>query len=214
MKFKIWCATETIKNQVLEKMEKEGIKWRSGDDLTGLNSMSAPLGLYVNKYSLLNVNKYSLLKGNDRRIFDSATEYEEIAPEVYLSFPKADLKPTDIVKLRNGTIGIVLFNRISEERMGIFNTVGVLAYLEGYKDDLTHLNTPDYDIVAVLSQKPEDNPGQFLTLQYFFHTGKLHPASGWTWERKEPKVKELTKEEAAELLKAKFAEFDEVKIVM
>lgn len=206
MKYKIWCATETIKNQVLEKMEKEGIKWRSGDNLTGLNSMSAPLGLYV--------NKYSLLKGNDRRIFDGATEYEEIAPEVYLSFPKADLKPTDIVKLRDGTIGIVLFNRISDERIGIFDTLGALSYLEGYKDDLTYRINPDYDIVAVLSQKPENNPGQFLTLQHFFHTGELHPRAEWTWKRKEPKVKELTKEEAAELLKAKFAEFDEVQIVM
>lgn len=128
-------------------------------------------------------------------------------------FKKSELQVMDIVKLRNGNIRLILPNDYSKEKMATFTPEdGCESYMESYTEDLLYrpdfpyINVKEYDIIAVYRTN-----NTWAAIHDFFME-KLDIK--WTWERNEQKVKELTVEEAAELLKEKFAEYDEVKITM
>ena len=135
-------------------------------------------------------------------------------------FSKADLKTMDIVKYRDGTYNMVLANPISLDGLGMYVITGsgisdCNGYLSNFKDDLTYPSMENRDIVAVYG-KPLglDMPN----LREYFLKGidPKHPyLPPLIWKRKEePKVKEITADEAAKLLKEKFPGFNEVKILV
>lgn len=125
---------------------------------------------------------------------------------------KASLKPTDIVKYRNGQIGIILHNHFSKDGLGVFSInpkdCGCIGYLSDFCNDLTNSIMKHRDIMAVYTTKT----AEYSVLKKFFNQGIFEEK--WTWERDEPKVKELTVEEATKLLKEKFKEFEEIKITV
>lgn len=108
-------------------------------------------------------------------------------------FTKADLKEGMVLETRRGRRFMVVNG----------NGIGLDTYLslDDYADDLLCNNTDSGDIMKVFKVNGGGAP-----FKHMLNIGSL------IWERKEPKVKELTTEEAIELLKAKFAEFDEIRI--
>ena len=188
-KYKIWCKTNEILDKVLEKMEQKGIVWRDGSKPTEHISYNAPIGLYV-----CELNFVTLFNFNE----DDA---QEISAEDYLSFTKADLKYGYLVVLRNECKGIYM----PTSKGDCFNLVDDYYSIDvnNYKDDLT-ISSTNHDIMKVYGYSEFGDE----TCTTITESREL------LWERKEPKVKELTTEEAIELLKEKFKDFDEIKITV
>lgn len=64
---------------------------------------------------------------------------------------KSQLKPLDIVKLKNGTIGFISYNELNEDGLAIYNPdhYGCLYFLNEYKDDLSNKIDIKRNIVAI-----------------------------------------------------------------
>lgn len=79
-KFKIWCETNKEKDDVLKKMEREGIKWKTNDIPTHYIDdpcYKAPIGLYVD----CNV----LTRGEFKDYFNNEhKDLKTLTPEQYL----------------------------------------------------------------------------------------------------------------------------------
>ena len=134
---------------------------------------------------------------------------------------KSGLQVLDVVRLRNGMHCIVLPNSNSNDNLALFTKGhGCVHYLASYTEDLFYKNDSGFfsderarerDIVAIYN--PSDRNNYWTILDMLFTKCEMDIYK-WTWERKEPKVKELTASDAAELLKEKFKDYDEIKIVM
>ena len=108
-------------------------------------------------------------------------------------FTKANLETGMILETRNG-MRYIYFN-------GFASNVDGYVKMSLYNDDLTCDGNENLDIMKVFKRNTVG------ALKYVLHSGKC------IWKRKEPRVKEVTTEEVIELLKAKFKDFDEIKIV-
>ena len=122
-------------------------------------------------------------------------------------FTKADLKYGYLVVLRNGDKAIYM--PTSEGNSFDYADEYRCLELKNYKDDLIYDSclgeNEKYDVVKVYGHS------------YWGHRTCRTDTNyrELLWERKEePKVKELTAEEAAKLLKEKFSDFDEIKITV
>ena len=192
--FKIWCETNEIREQVLEKMEQNDILWGCGSKPTKSSAAyDAPIGLYVS-------GRKSLTQSANRELFEE-DDSKEISSKDYLEFTKYDLKYGYMVVLRNECKGIYM----PTSKGDYFNFVDDYCSIciDSYKDDLTISSCTNHDVMRVYgySQFGEETCTTITEYRELL------------WERKEPKVKELTKKEAIELLKEKFKDFDEIKIV-
>lgn len=108
-------------------------------------------------------------------------------------FTKKDLKNGDVVKLRDGRVGIVLIALIADDRLNKIIFPDTSYYLSDYKDDLTcliqfHELCPD-DIMAV--RRPPYSINNFFKV-FDYSNGEL------VYERKE--VEEMTLEEVCKAL--------------
>lgn len=131
---------------------------------------------------------------------------------------RSTLKPMDIVKLRDGRVCMVCFNRESEVGLSIFHldaggTNGVVIHVEKYNEDLTATCLAMYDIIAVY--QPE-NGRKFIEANNYFH-GCVPNDREWTWKNWET-VKEIPLKRAEEMLKEKLKKegelLDKVKIIV
>lgn len=106
---------------------------------------------------------------------------------VITSTPMPKLAPTDIVKLRNGRYGIVLYNTMSENLLSIFtyykNEDGISCCEHLYRYN-KNINMTDHslDIVAVWKSNVET---QFKCVHSFFYNKKAPEYLDPTWT--EPK---------------------------
>ena len=190
--FKIWCETNEIRDKVLEKMETDGIVWCGTREkpTKWQEVFEAPMSLFVEN---------AILTQGHNRVFFNHHRYNEILPINYIGITKANLELTDIVKYRDGTLGIVLRNSLSKDGLGIFSRDHdmCVGYLSNFNKDLTYADKEmrHRDIMAIY--KTKTSPRQYSALTDFFDK-KFNEE--WTWERQEPEPKELTMTELEKIL--------------
>lgn len=153
--FKIWCETNEIRDKVLEKMEKEGIRWIS---FTGRNVMlptqfndvyDSPMGLFVEEWDEL-----ELTQSVQKDIFDRAN-IKEISPSDYLKESEPSIDQESYNKGFKDCYEIVkdVIRMSYDERKEIFGGYNIIevtdiytfkdfktAYLD-YKEEKETLNT-------------------------------------------------------------------------
>lgn len=101
---------------------------------------------------------------------------------VITSTPMPKLAPTDIVKLRNGRYGIVLYNTMSENLLSIFtyykneDRISCREHLSYYNENI-NITNHSHDIVAVWKSNVET---QFKCINNFFYN-KTAPNLEPTW---------------------------------
>lgn len=101
---------------------------------------------------------------------------------VITSTPMPKLAPTDIVKLRNGRYGIVLYNTMSENLLSIFtyykneDGISCRVHLSHYNENI-NIDNHIHDIVAVWKSNAET---QFKNISNFFYN-KTAPNLEPTW---------------------------------
>ena len=206
--FKIWCKTEKEKNEVISKMLSEKLTWEKRPKVIDILMPSDNVGFIVYKGEI---------SWTDHNLAFAINILPEITPEEYTKekekeMRKADLKTGHLVVLRCGAELVVFLkvttnnNEMVTEDVIVNGHRNLWSRLSNYDDDLKNIHFRESDIMKVYQV---DHPFALQNMEYNKWNRKL------LWERKEePKVKEITASEAAELLKSKFSDFDEVKIVM
>ena len=120
-----------------------------------------------------------------------------------LNFTKADLENGMVLETRDGKRYFYLNGNAHGEHSWIHT-------FDRYNEDLTYTRC-DFDGALDIIKVFKVNNKPSGCLERLLDDDNLN----LIWERKEePKVKEVTVEEAAELLKEKFSDFDKVKIVV
>ena len=178
--------------------------------------------VYNENIYIINAIKWNeLIAGYTYTLGDYCLELDGVAEEklTLVTRPtRSTLKPMDIVRLRDGRVCMVCFNKESEVGLSIFHldaggTNGVVIHLEKYNEDLTAKSLKMYDIIAVY--QPE-NGRQFIEANNYFH-GCVPREKEWTWKNWET-VKEIPLKRAEEMLKEKLKKegelLDKVKIII
>lgn len=180
------CKTREELDKVLEKMERRGIRFESGRKPISISATITNGKLVVNMGVLVL-----------RDLSDIPAFYaKEISVDDYLnSFTKQDLRAGQIVEERSGEKLIVM-----RTDSGDYFFANKNSYTTGYNynEDLTHKVFRELDFVKVCAPRDMGSlEGMGLKL---------------IWERKEDKIKEISVDEATELLKEKFPDYSEIKI--
>ena len=96
----------------------------------------------------------------------------------------SDLKPLDIVKIRDGRILIVLENSLAKTGLGLFDDVtGCVVYFDNYTEECLYDADSSRDIVKVYK---DYTYSKWISLAAFFKHEINDMAWAWTWVRKEP----------------------------
>ena len=206
--FKIWCETREERDKVMEKMAKDGITWSETNNCKPRAGDTAippyQVGFIVEE-NTVSWTPYVLGFANSTVPENTVQDYLEEK----IKMTKSDLKTGYIVTTRDG-IECVVYLNVATIYSGLRENVlvGKNYYwlrLDNYNEDLTHPDNSSYDIVKV---EKSFHPYCLQDLDYEADNRQK------LWEREEPKVKELTIDEATIILKDKLTEFDEIKIVV
>lgn len=140
--FKILIKDKKTFEKVLKQMDKDGIRWVSGECVSHcIDLYNVPIALFV--------NGDNRLSWDDVKRFKDCKKYSEITPEEYLkedkTMTKADLEDWMIVETAGGSIFLV------DKTHGYLICDNGHMPLSAYTDDLEHCSRygRDYSIAKV-----------------------------------------------------------------